>query len=562
MHHQAQAQQPPVDVQVRILHEFNKRVSKRRPAQDHFLKFARKHACSRGHTNRSIRVTNDFGDINALLLALDQHGRHLIEKMAFCIRPKPLDADKALEANGAAVSAAARDLLSGRLTGPDMRRIDVECHYDLLGSSSAGSNNHGHGHSNRSTSGSTTSSTRSTSGSSTSSSTSSHSGGSPNSSPRRTATKTTTAAAAAAPTTSLFAAGQNFEREVTRAFQHPRDDEALLALEAEDPRRRLLAETWAALAHNPAVRELSVDRLVPVQTTALRSAPVRALLGRLEALHVTIYGTKGPGGGHRCINTVPAYIDSLQSVLKVLFAHAAGLRRLSLRASQHAPLGARGHYHIPLSLKATQLPRLQHLELKNCFVGPELAHFINAHAGTLETLRLHNCYSYRGSAAGGGGAGGAGGDGEASSGMSWAAFLAMITRPAAAAGPGAGLRRLRRLDVYDDYIPLEVGDARLRAYDPATADEPEDVRCVRRAQRADPRLRLFLYAFLRDYSGELWMNKDAILASFDAEDDQRAYDALMRVVAANNDNDNGDNGAGDGKSSAVGTRVEVVELPS
>lgn len=523
MHYQAQAQQLPVDVQVRILHEFNKRVSKRRPAQDNFLKFARKHASSRGHTNRSIRVTNDFGDINALLLALDQHGRHLIEKMAFCIRPKPLDADKALDASGSAVSAAARDLLSGRLTGPDLRRIDVECHYDLLGSSA--SSNHSHGHSNTS---------------------------SPNSSPGRTTTRTTNTAAA----TTTIAAGQNFEREVTRAFQHPRDDEALLQLEVEDVRRRLLAETWAALAHNMAVRELSIDRLVPVQTTALRSAPFRALLGRLEALHVNIYGAKS---GHRSINTVPAYIDSLQSVLKVLFAHAGSLRRLSLRASQHAPLGARGHYHIPLSLKATQLPRLEHLELKNCFVGPELAHFINAHAGTLETLRLHNCYSYRGAAGAGAGAG----DGEAmgsGGGMAWAPFLAMITRPGA-----AGLRRLRRLEIYDDYIPLEMGDARLRAYDPDTADEPEDVRCVRRAQRADPRLRLFLYAFLRDYSGELWMNKDAILASFDAEDDQRAYDALMRVVAANNSKSEGgdDNGLSfSGKGSAVEPRVEVVELPS
>lgn len=478
-HHQTPAQQLPVDVQSRIiLHELN-RISKRRPVQEKFSS-SRKHASTRGYTNRSIRVTNDFGDKTALLLLLDQHGRHLIEKMAFCIRPKPLDADEALDADRSAISPAARDLLSGRLTGPNLRRIDVECSLDVGAD-------------------------------------------------RDTA---------------------RFEREVNRAFRHPRDDpEALLQLEAEDPRRRLLADTWAALAQNATVRELSVDRFVPAWTSAFHSAGFRELLRRLETLRVGIYGARN---GHRSINTVPAYVDSLQSLLKVLFLHGSELRRLSLHASQHAPLGARGHYHIPLSLKATQLPRLRHLSLKNCFVGFELAHFINGHAGTLETLCLHNCYSYRG--AGTGEAAGAGGEGSGGGGgMAWAPFLAMITRP--------GAMRLRRLELRDDHIPLDAGDRRLRAYDPATADEPDDVRNVRRAQQADPRLRLFLYAFLRDYSGELWMNKDAILASFDAGDDQRAYEALMAVVRANAD---GPREGGDGlseKKPAVES-VEVVELPT
>lgn len=484
MHHhtktqaQAHAQQVSGDLHSRIIHELS-RITKRRPAQDKFssCSSSRRHASTRGYTtNRSIRVTNDFGDKKALLLLLDQHGRHLIEKMAFCIRPRALEPDEALDADKSHLSPAARELLSGRLTGPNLRRIDIECGLDV-GQAGTGSS----------------------SGSDT----------------------------------------VKFAREVERAFRHARDEEALLQLEADEPRRRLLADTWAALAQNTTVRELAVDRLVPAWTSSFHSAGFRDLLRRLESLRVGIFGAKS---GHRSTNTVPAYVDSLQSILKVLFLHASELRRLSLHASQHAPLGARGHYHIPLSLKATQLPRLQHLSLKNCFVGFELAHFINAHAGTLETLELHNCYAYRG--AGDAGAGG----------MAWAPFLAMITRP--------GAMRLRRLVIRDDYIPLDIHDERLRSYDPETADEPEDVRNVRRAQRTRPALRLFLYALLRDYSGELWMNKEAILASFDAEDDQRAYEALMRVVRANADAPVGGGRDTSSEKTSVVETVELVELPT
>lgn len=383
--------------------------------------------------------------------------------MAFSIRPKLLDADKALDARRPLISSVAKDLLSGQLNRPGLRQLDVECDFQI------GTNN-----------------------------------------------------------------TIEFEREVVKLFQSPREEEALLQLEAEDYRRRLLADTWTALGQNGSVKDLSVDRFVPVWTSAFHSAEFRGLLERLESLHVNIFGSKN---GHRCINTVPVYVDSLRSILKVLCLHCSELRRLSLHASQHAPLGARKHYHIPLSLKATQLPKLRHLSLKNCFIGFELAHFINSHA--LETLELRNCYGYRGTS-----------DTDGSGGMAWAPFLTKITKPG---------MKLRRFEIDDDHIPATIDDQRLKDYDPSKANEPQDVKNIRRTQKSRPNLRLFLYAFLRDYSGELWMNKEAIVASFDAEDDQLAYEALMKIVRQNCDGSQG-GGASLSEKGALVDPVKVVEL--
>lgn len=365
------------------------------------------------------------------------------------------------------ISVAAKDLLSGKLTGPNLRRIDIECDFEIETQETA-----------------------------------------------------------------------KFEQEVNRVFQQSKEEEALLQLEAEDTQRRLLADSWTALAQNTAVRELSVDKLVPIWTSAFHSNDFRSLLGRLESLHINLFGARK---GYRSINTVPAYIASLQSILKVLFLNSGSLTSLSLHASQQAPLGAHGNYHIPLSLKATHLPSLQHLSLKNCFIGFELAHFINAHANTLETLELRNCYSYRGT-----------GDGAGGGGMSWATFLSTITRPT---------MKLRRFVIADSHIPLTFDDERLKKYDVKSANEPEDVKNVRRAQMKNPNLRLFLYGFLRDYSGELWMNKEAILASFDGEDDQKAFDELSRIVHKNDEGSHGGEAPAATKAT-MAPSVDVVELPA
>ncbi|POS79854.1 hypothetical protein DHEL01_v201756 [Diaporthe helianthi] len=433
--------QLPVDIQSRIFHELDKASSKFQS------KTKSKSDKSKSSTttqivreisppcvDRSIRVTESFNDKEALLLTLQQDGKHLIEELNFCLRLRELDNhDSRIGPGKPGVTTAAQEILSGTHT-PNLGRINLEYGFEL------GS-----------------------------------------------------------------ADGDPSEPDV-KAFSQPRDEEALLQLEHDQTWRRLLADTWSALAANQTATDVCIRSFVPAWSSAFHTAEFRRFLGRLEALELHVAGIKS---GHRSINTVPAYNDALQSLLKVYFLHASSVRRLSLHASQAAPLGARGNYHIPLSLKATQLPALAHLSLKNCFAGFELAHFVNGHAGTLSTLELRNCYSYRGAH---------------DAGMQWARFFALVNRPGMA---------LRRLVISDDHIPLTIDDARLDTYDPDTADEPGDVKNVRRAQRRDPRKRLFLYAYLRDYSGELWMNKDAIVAAFENGEDQLAYDELMARVEGN-----------------------------
>lgn len=432
--------QLPVDIQSRIFHELEQasklqstsksRSKSKSSGTTHFVR-----EVSPPDVDRSIRVTESFNDKEALLLTLEQHGKHLVKDLNFCVRLRGLDKqDSRIGPGKPGVTTAAQEILSGTHT-PNLERINLEYDFEL----------------------------------------------------------------------------GNADEPDVRAFEQPRDEEALLQLENDQTWRRLLADTWSALAANHTATHLSIKSLVPAWSSAFHTIEFRRFLARLETLELHVSGMKN---GHRSINTVPAYNDSLQSLLKAYFVHASSVRRLSLHASQTAPLGARGNYHIPLSLKATQLPALEHLSLKNCFAGFELAHFVNGHAGTLRTVELRNCYSYRSThdAVDSGG------------GMQWARFFALINRPGMA---------LRRLVIADDHIPLTIDDKRLEKYDPDTADEPSDVKNVRRAQRRDPRKRLFLYAYLRDYSGELWMNKDAIVAAFENGDDQVAYDELMARVDEN-----------------------------
>lgn len=429
-----QTDQLPVNIQSGVLHKLELAPKIKQSRVSHSVK-----EVAAPYVDRSIRVTESFNDKEVLLFTLQQHGKHLIEDLNFCVRLEELDKqDSRIGPGKPGVSTAAQEILSGTHT-PNLRTINLQYDFELR-----------------------TSDERS-----------------------------------------------NVSPDV-KAFEQPRDEDSLLQLENDQTWRRLLADTWSALAANHTATHLSMKSFVPVWSSAFYSAEFRGLLGRLERLDMQVPGMKD---GHRSINTVPAYNDSLQSLLKVYFLHARSLRRLSLHASQQAPLGARGHYHIPLSLKATQLPALEHLSLKNCFVGFELAHFVNGHAATLRTLELHSCYAYRGTY-----------DGPESGGMQWGRFFSLVNRPGT---------QLRRLAISDDHIPLTIGDPRLDAYDPDTADEPPEVKNVRRAQRRDPRKRLFLYAYLRDYSGELWMNKDAIVAAFESGDDQWEYAQLMARVDDN-----------------------------
>lgn len=434
-----QTDQLPVDIQSRIFHKLDKASKPRHGGTKHSIKEIKEVHVAAPYVGRSICVTESFNNKEALLLTLQQHGKHLIEELNFRVRLKDLDNQdrRSIGPGKPGVSTAAQEILSGTHT-PNMGKINLD--YDF----------------------------------------------------------------------ELGTLGGNAVEPDMKAFEPPRDEETLLQLENDQTWRRLLADTWSALAANHTATHLSMKSLVPVWSSAFYSTEFRHFLSRLEGLDIHVAGMMN---GHRAINTVPAYNDALQALLKVYFLHASSVRRLSLHASQQAPLGARGHYHIPLSLKATQLPALEHLSLKNCFAGFELAHFINGHARTLKTLELRNCYAFRGTY-----------DGPDGSGMQWARFFALINKPGMA---------LQSLVISDDHIPLTTDDARLDKYDPDTANEPSDVKNVRRAQRRDPRKRLFLYAYLRDYSGELWMNKDAIVGAFETGEDQVAYDELMARVEGN-----------------------------
>ncbi|KAL7928266.1 hypothetical protein V8C35DRAFT_318578 [Trichoderma chlorosporum] len=270
--------------------------------------------------------------------------------------------------------------------------------------------------------------------------------------------------------------------------------------------RALMNETWQALAANIHVRELILDNFIPKWTSTFRTDEFRQFLSRLESATFIILGMDN-GAGWKT-NTVWGYIEFLCNLDTSFFHHMTGLKHLTIHASD--PLGLEGFHHIPLALKPDDLPLLESLKLKDCFVGPELVSFIRGHAQVLKSLDVKECVS------------GGDGSGMAENAIYWAEFFDAVyeTNPA-----------LTQLIAGGDKVPL----TRDEQFDPdyQFKDESESVQEIRRKLKADPRLQLFGYGYLNDKYGMFFLQEEENEAQFRIGNDQRAFDRIMGFVNSN-----------------------------
>ncbi|KAM0261003.1 hypothetical protein ACHAQJ_002438 [Trichoderma viride] len=270
--------------------------------------------------------------------------------------------------------------------------------------------------------------------------------------------------------------------------------------------RALMNETWRALAANIRVRDLILDGLIPKWTSTFRTEEFRQFLSRLESATLSIFGMDN-GAGWKT-NTVWGYIEFLRDLDSSFFYHMTGLKQLTIHASD--PLGLEGYRHIPLALKPEDLPLLESLTLKDCFVGPELVSFIRSHVQVLKSLDIKECVS------------GGDGSGMAENAIYWAEFFDMVYE----ANPA-----LTELIAGGSKAPL-TSDEQFNP-DYQFKDEPEGIQDIRRKLKADPSLRLFGYGSLDDKYGMFFLNEEENEEQFNSGNDQKAFDRLMGLVKEN-----------------------------
>ncbi|KAL6895086.1 hypothetical protein GGI43DRAFT_411834 [Trichoderma evansii] len=269
--------------------------------------------------------------------------------------------------------------------------------------------------------------------------------------------------------------------------------------------RALMNETWRALAANIHVRELVLDEFIPKWTSTFRTEEFRQFLSRLESATFNILGMDN-GAGWRT-STEEGYTEFLSDLDTPFFHHMTGLKHLTIYTSDH--LGLEGMNHTTLALKPEDLPLLESLKLKRCFVGPELVSFICGHTQILRSLDIKECAS-------------GGNNGSADNGISWAEFFDSVyeVKPALTeliAGDGHYVW-------YEEDLPP---DYEFRD------DERENIQYIRRKLKADPKLRLFRYSYVDDKYGWLSFDEEKGEEEFKSGNDQKAYDRLIDLVNEN-----------------------------
>ncbi|KAK8017422.1 hypothetical protein PG993_013748 [Apiospora rasikravindrae] len=158
--------------------------------------------------------------------------------------------------------------------------------------------------------------------------------------------------------------------------------------------RQCLTATWQALVDNPVtIRHLSLQNLVPVESSVWLTPAWSTFLGQVESLSLGLWDSKEI-----------LYRDDDMSVTEFqdcmddrFYRHATSLQRLGIVASPGQPYGTAVWGTPTLALDDTDcptLPNLRELRVVNCTLSNDLAALIAARAlSGLRRVELVDCVS-------------------------------------------------------------------------------------------------------------------------------------------------------------------------
>jgi hypothetical protein len=271
-------------------------------------------------------------------------------------------------------------------------------------------------------------------------------------------------------------------------------EEATIESKITDRWRALMAKTFASIARNekPRFKVLVVKNLLPIEVSTFNTVAFHEFLSHMQRFELYLHGYYNGGWGSGSANPVEDFADRLDVWF---FDHLISVTDLTIHAHEEERMCA---YESELPITENRLPLLKSLRVKNLFLRGSLAEFLTNHGDTLEVLELDDCF----------------GDAnlrevDPANRFFWDGLFISLTE--------AKPSRLRQLKI----TPVEV---------PLPKDDAEE---VRRTLEGNDQLRPFPYGWSDDKYGctgpDEYFNRDR----FQSGEDQRAFECLMRIVAAN-----------------------------
>jgi hypothetical protein len=292
-----------------------------------------------------------------------------------------------------------------------------------------------------------------------------------------------------------------------------RDFEQLKWKEERAEFRAVMARTYDAIACSErpgSLTTLELRNLLPAGVSSFNTEPWQAFLGTLKTFRLSMH--EHAGGGESSLSTAWGYTEFIQS-LDLLFSQLANVTEFRFAASQEGLPGLPGQHHAVFPLNVEDMPLLQVLELRFCFISERTARFIGGHVKTLKRVRLEECYS-------------AAGDYNAEEHTTWAAFLNIIADSLDAV-EDPPLEEFfispRVLGKSRELGGQEKGSVQIRGDD-------TQVEIAFSMSRTEPHRRPFDYARLDDKYGFLSEMEEVNLTAYLLGHDQVAYDRVMSVV--------------------------------
>jgi hypothetical protein len=302
--------------------------------------------------------------------------------------------------------------------------------------------------------------------------------------------------------------------DVWRSLPDPyRDFDRLKFKEERAEFRAIMARTYDTIASSErpsALTTLELRNLLPAGVSSFNTGPWQAFLGTLETFRLSMHADAG--GGESCLSTADGYIEFIEN-LDLLFSQLISITEFRFSAISSGLPGLPGQHHAVFPLNIEDMPLLQVLELRFCFISERTARFIGSHVKTLKRVRLEDCYS-------------AAGDYNAEEHTTWARFFNIIAD---------SLDKTETPPLEEFFVsPRVLVKSRelvnWRESSTAIKGDGIQVELAFSMSRTNPHRRPFDYARLDDKYGFLSEMEEQNLNAFLEGNDQSAYDRVMAVV--------------------------------
>jgi len=150
-----------------------------------------------------------------------------------------------------------------------------------------------------------------------------------------------------------------------------------------------MARTYDAISNSQrpsALTTLELRNLLPVGVSSFTTEAWQAFLQTVKVLRLSLHGRD------QDFNLSDCYLKFVEN-LDLLFSQLASVTEFRFATTESELEGVTGHMHTTFPLNVDDMPMLQVLELKYCFVSERIAHFIASHVKTLKRISLEDCYS-------------------------------------------------------------------------------------------------------------------------------------------------------------------------